>query len=179
MRRSILIFSLLAAACAMPASVSQTTMALTAADASTSLLVGETVSAVWTTPTGTPEGEDPVVTLTLQHADGRRMSFQEANHAQTDLMAQAPGGPLAQIMGLFGEEQPTLYSAVQGEGAGAPFLCSPEGPAAVGMYQAADGTVQVVGLKQAIQFDQRPDGSFEAAPYSPDHVCARLRFHRS
>ncbi|MEQ1491047.1 MAG: hypothetical protein ABL932_10910, partial [Terricaulis sp.] len=99
-----------------------------------------------------------------------------------DVMAQAAGGPLAQIMGLqAGDEVTTLYYAASGERsstAGAPFMCGPQGPAAIGKYEGADGVVQIVGLREAIQFETRPDGQMEAIPYSPDHVCARLRFRR-
>lgn len=106
------------------------------------------------------------------------MSFQEANHTPNDLMAQAAGGPLAQIMGLQqGDEVTTLYYA--GGAPGAPFFCGPQGPAAIGKYEGADGVIQIVGLREAIQFETRPDGQTEAVPYSPDHVCARLRFRPS
>jgi hypothetical protein len=33
-------------------------------------------------------------------------------------------------------------------------------------------------LRQAIQVETRPDGQLEALPYSPDQVCARLRFRQ-
>lgn len=146
---------------------------LTAADASTSLLVGEQLTRELAT-TPAPEGMDPVVNLTLRHADGRTLSFQQANHTNHDLMAQAPGGPLAQIMGLFGEEAPTLYHALPDQAA--PFICGPDGPAALGVLEGEAGAVQIVGLKQTIQFETRPDGREEALPFSPDQVCARLRF---
>lgn len=176
MRRSILIFGLLMAACASPP-VPVATSTLTSADATTSLMVGERVTQELSA-TRAPEGQDPVVQLALRHADGRKLSFQQANHTPNDLMAQRPGGALAQIMGLFGEEAPVLYHAVAEQNSGAPFICGPEGPAAIGLYETADGTTQLVGLKQAIQFETRPDGQMEALPYSPDQVCARLRFQR-
>lgn len=151
-----------------------TSSMLIAADASTSLLVGhELARDIATTPAR--EGMDPVVNLTLRHADGRTLSFQQANHTNHDLMAQAPGGPLAQIMGLFGEEAPTLYHALPDQAA--PFICGPEGPRALGVLEGEAGVVQIVGLKQAIQFETRPDGQEEALPFSPDQVCARLRFN--
>jgi hypothetical protein len=123
------------------------------------------------------EGMDPVVNLTLRHADGRTLRFQEGNHTEHDLMAQRPGGPLAQIMGLAGEAT-TLYHATSGEGAEGAFFCGPQGPAAIGVHESVDGAVQIVGLRQEIQFETRPDGQTEALPYSPDQVCARLRFRR-
>jgi hypothetical protein len=121
---------------------------------------------------------DPIINLTLRHADGRSLEFQQGNHTNQDLVAQSPGGPLAQIMGLSGDEVPVLYHATQTQGAGAPFFCGPEGPAAIGVHRSADGATLIVGLRQEIQFETRPDGEMEAVPYSPDQVCARLRFRR-
>lgn len=173
MRIAVLAFGLALAACASPAQVSTST--LIAADAATSLLVGERVTQEIVSRAPTQEGMDALETLTLRHADGRTLVFQHANHTPHDVMAQAAGGPLAQIMGLFGEETPTLYHRVDG-GEGAPFLCGPDGPHSIGAYQTPEGAVRMVGLKQAIQFETRPDGQTEALPYSPDQVCARLQF---
>jgi hypothetical protein len=164
----------LACACAAPGAGTHTS--LIAADAATALIAGERLEMVRTVAGGGQAGGDPLVQLQLRHADGREMAFEEANHAPNDLRAQSPGGPLAQIMGLFGEEAPTLYAA--NGSTGAPFLCGPDGPVAIGMHQAPDGVVMVAGLKQAIEFEARPDGTEEALPYSPDMVCARLRFRR-
>jgi len=176
MRRSLLIFGLLLSACASPAPV--TTTALVAADAATSLAVGERISQETSSQAAQP-GVDPANTLTLRHADGRTLSFQEANHTPNDIFVQSAGGALAQIMGLPGEETTTLYYAASGEGAStSAFFCGPQGPAAIGTYEAPDGTLQVVGLRQAIQVETRPDGQAEAVPYSPDQVCARLKFRR-
>lgn len=178
MRHSILVLAFLAAACASPPGA-QTTATLTAADASTSLAVGERVTETLTSRAAS-EGMDPLVTLTLRHADGRTLTFQEGNHTNDDLAAQAAGGPLAQIMGLQGQEATTLYHAVSGERGSAEgaFFCGPQGPAAIGRYDAPDGTTRYVGLRDPIQFEQRPDGQTEAVPYSPDAVCARLTFRR-
>lgn len=165
----------LLAVVALSACAAGSTIALTAADAATAIIAGERIAM---TRAATATGEDPVVILTLTHADGRSMRFTEANHAPHDLMAQAPGGPLAQIMGFFGDEAPVLYTARAQENSGAPFLCAPQGPVNLGVHQAPDGGVQVVGLKEAFQFETREDGRAEALPYSPDHVCARLRFRR-
>lgn len=174
--RTWLIAGLLAlSACASPPAVSTATLA--AADAATTLAAGERLT-LETAAHASAAGDDPLILLTLRHADGRTLAFEQANHAPNDLMAQAPGGPLSQVMGLLGEEAPTLYNARSGEHGGAPFLCAPEGPVALGYYEAADGSVQIVGLKQPIQFETRPDGQSEAVPYAPDHVCARLRFRR-
>lgn len=177
MRRSILTFALLAAACASPAPVTSTP--LVSADAATSLAVGERISQETSLQAAGQEGMDPANTLTLRHADGRALTFQEANHTPHDVFVQGAGGALAQIMGLAGEETTTLYYAASGEGESASaFFCGPQGPAAIGTYQAPDGTLQVVGLRQAIQVETRPDGATEAVPYSPDQVCARLKFRR-
>jgi len=119
-----------------------------------------------------------VVSLALRHADGRRLSFQQANHTNNDLFVQQPGGALALIMGLPGEESPQLYHAVSGEGNDSAFFCGPQGPAAIGRYQAPDGSILIVGLRQTIQVETRPDGQPEAIPFSPDQVCARLRFRQ-
>jgi hypothetical protein len=178
MRALIFASGLLLAACAAPGGGPATTTTLVAADAATSLAVGERITQeVRSQASG--EGMDPLVNLTLRHADGRRLSFQEANHTPNDITAQGAGGPLAQIMGLPGEATTTLYRAASGEGQdeGA-FFCGPQGPAAIGTHEAADGTLLVVGLRQEIQFETRPDGVTEALPYSPDQVCARLKFRR-
>lgn len=178
MRNLIFASALILAACTTPASV--TTDTLTAADAATSLAVGERVTRVTSTQGPSSAGADPVVTLTLRHADGRSLAFQQGNHTSNDLAASAPGGPLAQIMGIPGEEATTLYHAVSGErGANeGAFFCGPQGPAAIGTYTAPDGQFWIVGLRQEIQFETRPDGVVEAVPYSPDQVCARLRFRQ-
>jgi hypothetical protein len=175
--RNIIAASALAlAACASPAPVATNTLA--AADAATSLAVGDRISELTSTQPAA-EGMDPVVNLTLRHADGRTLAFQQGNHTPHDLMAQRPGGPLAQIMGLTGEEATALYHATSGEGGTEnAFFCGPQGPAAIGVHEGADGTVQIVGLRQELQFETRPDGETEAVPYSPDQVCARLRFRR-
>jgi hypothetical protein len=175
MRRSILILGLVLAACVSPAAVSTST--LVAADAATSLAVGERITQE-TSSQAAGDGMDPVVTLTLRHPDGRHLSFQEANHAPNDLFVQGAGGALAQIMGVGEETTTTLYHSASGEGSEGAFFCGPQGPAAVGTYQAPDGTLHVVGLRQAIQVETRPDGQLEAVPYSPDQVCARLKFTR-
>jgi hypothetical protein len=176
MRLSHLVIVLALSACVSPPAAITTT-SLISADASTSLIAGERLTAAYATHAAA-QGGDPLVVLTLRHGDGRSLAFEQANHAPNDLLAQAPGGPLAQIMGLFGEEAPVLYRARRDETRGAPFLCGPDGPANVGVYEASDGSVQLVGLRQDIQFETRPDGQTEAVPYSPDQVCARLRFRR-
>lgn len=150
---------------------------LIASDAATSL-IAERISVVETTHPAR-SGMDPLIELALTHSDGRTLNFQQANHTPNDLFVQSAGGALAQIMGLPGEAAPLLYRATPARNRGAPFLCGPEGPALIGYYIAADGAVQIVGLRQEIQVETRPDGATEAVPYSPDQVCARLRFRRS
>ncbi len=165
-------------ACSVPGGAPVTTASLVAADAATSLAVGDRITEESSTQSPSVEGADPVVSLALRHADGRRLAFQQANHTNNDLFVQQPGGALAQIMGLAGEESPQLYHAVSGEGNEGAFFCGPAGPAAIGRYQAADGTIMIVGLRQTIQVETRPDGQPEAVPFSPDQVCARLRFRQ-
>lgn len=164
----------LLSACAIPPILGPrgetTTSALAAADAATSLLVGERLEVERFVSNEGAEGQDPLVRLTLRHGDGRAMVFEARNHAPHDLIAQAPGGALAQIMGLMGEEAPTLYTLRGGQ----PFICGAAGPLNIGLYQASDGSVQLVGLRQEIAIETRPDGVEEALPYSPDQVCARL-----
>lgn len=173
MRLSHFVLALTLAGCILsPPPTTRTT--LVSADASTSLLAGERLRADYVTHQR--HGHDALIILTLRHSDGRSLAFNEANHAPNDLAAQAPGGPLSQIMGLLGQEAPRLYRARRDEHRGAPFLCGPDGPAGIGVYESGDGSVQLVGLKQEIQFETRPDGQTEAVPYSPDQVCARLRF---
>jgi hypothetical protein len=173
--------ALMLSACAVLQPGGLTTGAtLTAADAATSLAVGQELAmSLMTRAAPADTGQDPLVRMSLRHADGRVMGFEELNHAPMHVMAQAPGGPLAQTMGLFGEERPTLYGVREGDNSDAPFICGPDGPIALGYYEAADGTVQIVGLKQQFAFETRPDGVQEAVPYSPDQVCARLRFTKS
>jgi hypothetical protein len=147
------------------------TATLTAADAATSLAVGERIT--WTRrATGGGGGSDPLIILTLTHADGRAMQFEEANHTPHDVVVQGADGPLAQAMGLFGSDAPTLYRPRDDA---APFICAPDGPAAIGIHRATDGGVSIVGLKENPQVETRADGSYEALPLSPDMVCARLR----
>jgi hypothetical protein len=177
MRKLIFASALALAACASPVPV--TSSALVSADAATSLAVGERVTQETSTQAPGGEGQDAAVNLTLRHADGRRLAFQEANHSPNDLFVQQSGGALAQIMGI-GEDRPTLYHATSGESGASEgaFFCGPSGPAAIGAYEAPDGTLHVVGLRQNIQVEVRPDGQNEAVPFSPDQVCARLKFRR-
>jgi hypothetical protein len=176
MRRSILALGFALAACAAPAT-SVTNSTLTAADASTSLAVGERLTEL-VSARGVGEGMDPLVTLTLRHADGRALTFQEANHTNNDLAAQAAGGPLAQIMGLQGQETTTLYYATEGErSSSGAFFCGPQGPAAIGRYDAPRHHA-LCRPARTDPLEQRPDGQPEAVPYSPDAVCARLHFRR-
>lgn len=182
MKKLILIAGLALAACAVPGAAPQTSSTLVSADAATSLAVGERITVLTSSRPG-GEGMDPAVNVTLRHADGRSLSFQEANHAPYDLFVQRAGGALAQVIGLqAGDEVTTLYHAADGERsqqAGAPFFCGPQGPAAIGKYEAPDGTIRIVGLREPFQVEPRPgDGELEAVPYSPDAVCARLTFRR-
>lgn len=166
------------AACATTTATT-TTAALASADAATALAVGQQLTmSVTTYAAPADSGQDPLVIMTLRHEDGRTMAFEELNHAPTHVMAQAPGGPLSQTMGLFGDERPALYGARASEHSGEPFICGPEGPLNLGLYEAPDGTLQIVGLKQQFAFETRPDGMQSALPYSPDQVCARLRLRR-
>lgn len=180
MRKFILAAGLALAACASPPAP-VTTTPLVAADAATSLAVGERLTELSSSQAAS-EGMDPLNTLTLRHADGRSITFQEANHTPHDLFVQRAGGALAQVMGLqAGDEVTTLYYAADGERsqpAAAPFFCGPQGPAAIGTYEGADGVVHIVGLREPFQIETMNDGQLEAVPYSPDAVCARLRFRR-
>lgn len=177
MRRSVLALCLLMAACAGPGGGPATVTALSAADAATALIAGDRIELSQRASPG-GDGQEPLVVMTLRHSDGRSLSFEQGNQVQTDLIAQAPGGPLAQIMGYFGDETPTLYRARAQESRGAPFLCGPEGPVGIGLHEGADGVTQIVGLKQEVQFEELSGGGYEALPYSPDMVCARLKFRR-
>lgn len=149
------------------------TSSLIAADAATALIVGERLTMA--RHGAGDASSDPLVILTLTHADGRMMTFEQANHAPLDLAAQTAGGPLAQAMGLFGGEAPTLYRP---RDAASPFICAPDGPVALGVHRAANGDVAIVGLRQNFEFEQSGEG-FEALPFSPDMVCARLRLRKS
>jgi hypothetical protein len=154
------------------------TSTLTPADPATNLIAGGPLTMQLASPSQPPTaGEDPIVVLTLSRADGRSLSFEAAEHTPADLAAQAPGGPLAEAMGLYGEEAPKLYRARPAPtGGGAPFLCPPEGPTGLGMYAAADGSMMLAGLRASFQFEPRADGGLDPAPVSPNIVCARMRF---
>lgn len=160
------------AACAAPQGTSER---LTPADSATQLATGGPLTLTRVGQAPSQDGMDALVTLTVTSADGRAMVFQEANHTPNDSRAQAAGGPLANVMGFFGDEQPTLYQHVDG-GTGAPFICGPEGPAYLGVYRAASGEVTIVGLKSPFEFEETGSGAATALPYSPDHVCARMKF---
>lgn len=174
----ILAAALALAACAVGPAAQVATSTLVAADAATSLTL-ERLTLSRSVQTAREDGMDPLVTLALGHADGRTLSFIEANHAETHLRAQAADGPLAQVMGLNAGETPTLYTANAQANRGAPFLCGPEGPHAIGMFESADGLVRIVGLKQEFEFETLQDGTISALPYSPDQVCARLSLRRN
>ncbi len=182
MRFATAALAVMLASCAIPTfggpSPATTTTTLAAADAASALALGDQLTLALTTHEARVDsGEDALVILQLRHGDGRTMSFAEANHAPAHIMAQAPGGPLAQVMGLFGEERPTLYTARPDDHRGEPFICGRDGgPLALGVYRAEDGGVRIVGLKQEFAFEAQPDGSSMALPYSPDQVCARLSF---
>lgn len=177
MRIAILALAVALAACANGPQGVTTAGALSAADAATALSVGQNLTLERTTYAA-QQGADPLVRLAIRHEDGRIMRFNELNHTPYNVMAQAPGGPLAQIMGLFGEERPVLYGFAADARGGAPFICAPEGPLNIGVYEGADGAVQIVGLRQHFTFETLQDGSPAALPFSPDQVCARLSFRR-
>lgn len=172
MRLAVLVSVLALAACATTSSATRT---LTPADSATRLIAGDSVT-LSQTSRGGGNGQDAAVTLTMRLGDGRTLTFQEANHTPFDVRAQAAGGPLAQVMGVFDETaRPTLYAA---ENATAAPFCAPGGPAYLGIYDSAEGTL-IVGLKEGFQFEERADGTAEALPVSPDIVCSRMRFTRA
>jgi len=155
----------------------ETSAILRPADAATNLIAGGNVSVVTSTAPPSVQGADPLVRLRLLRADGRALAFTAANHAPNDLMAQAAGGPLAQAMGFFGDEAPSLFHADPGQSN--PFLCSPSGPAALGVYEDANGGVSIAALTAGFEFETLADGSTAALPYSPNQVCARLKFTKA
>lgn len=173
MRLAVLVSVLALAACATTSSATRT---LTPADSATRLIAGESVTLTRTARSNGGDGQDAATALTMRLADGRTLAFMEANHTPNDVRAQAAGGPLAQVMGLFDETaRPTLYAA---ENAAAAPFCAPGGPAYLGIYDSAEGTL-IVGLKEGFQFEERADGTAEALPVSPDLVCSRMRFTRA
>lgn len=175
MRIAAIILCAALTAC-VAATPSGTTTTLTAANAATSLLAGQRLNMTVSTQPAR-EGMDPVVTLTLTQADGSSLRFQQANHTPHDVMSQASGGPLAQVMGFFGDEAPTLYRRIEG-GSGAPFLCAPDGPVALGVHEGDSGEISMVALKQTFTYETLSDGTESALPMSPDQVCARLSFQQ-
>lgn len=165
--------------CTMTPAANVQRMTLTPADAATGLMTGGALTMSVSTPAAQPANDDPLIQMTLTAADGRALAFNEANHAPYDVMAQSPGGPLAQVMGLFGDEAPKLYAADAPRNHGAAFLCAPDGPAYVGVYAAPDGTQMIIALKSGFEFEENAGGPPSPLPYSPDHVCARMKFRRS
>ncbi len=146
---------------------------LTQSDAATSMISGGAISMRTVTTPGS-NGDDPLVVLTLSRADGKAMNFEQANHAPHDVAVQSAGGALAQAMGLMaGNEQPVLYHLRQG---GTPFFCGADGPANLGIYTDPAGGVTIIGLKSEFQVEDKAGGGFDVAPYSPDHICARMHF---
>lgn len=172
----IVLAALLAAAltaCATSGPRSSATLA--PADNATQLITGGNV-VMSTEQRGGGGQSDPLILLTLRFADGRAFVFAEANHAPYDVMAQAPGGPLAQAMRLFDENaRPTLYHP---RDVGGIPLCHPNGPALLGVYTAPDGSVSIAGLREGFGFEER-DGGTHALPVSPEIVCSRLQFRRA
>jgi hypothetical protein len=156
---------------------SRTSSTLSPADAATSLLAGGPLVMTQTNPKeDASEGQDPLIRMTLARRDGRHLSFMQANHAPYDVMAQAPGGPLAQAMGFFGEEAPVLYARDRRATGDVAFICAPEGPSYLGYYRGEDGAITVVGLKSSFGVEPMDDGGYAPLPYSPDQVCARMKF---
>ena len=180
MRQMLFLAVLALAGCAVTPTSTTTSTTLNPADAATSLMVGGPVTLTTTTPTAAAQnGEDPAIVITLARADGRTMSFEQANHAPYDLAVQTPGGPLAQTMGLMqGQEQPVYYHARAGAD-GAAFICGAAGPQNLGIYTAPDGAVTVYGLSSGFQVESGANGAMDVAPFSPDHICARLHFTKS
>lgn len=168
----ILLFAAVIAlgACAAPGSTER----LRPADSATELIVGGPLTMRVAVEGEAAESEDALVRMTLTAANGQVMNFTEANHSPYDVMAQAAGGPLANVMGFFGEEAPTLYAS---EG-GSPFICQPDGPAMLGVHRSETGQIKIVGLRSGFEFEPRASGGYDPVPYSPDHVCARLIFRR-
>lgn len=166
---------ILAVAMALAACAASTSERLTPADSATELIAGGPLTMRVATQGRAGDGQDALVRMTLTTADSRAMHFTEANHTPYDVMAQAPGGPLAQVMGFFGQEQPTLYRADSG---GAPFICGPGGPQMLGLHRAESGEIKIVGLQTGFEFEPRDGGAYDPIPYSPDQVCARLSFRR-
>ena len=172
MRFAIVLLAAALAACATP--TARTALTLAPADAASSLALSGPIVLERASRDGR-DGQDPLVRMTLRASDGRTLAFTEANHTPNDVRVQAAGGPLAQVMGFYGQETPTLYRA-DGPHTN-PFLCGPEGPVAVGVFETATG-VTLVGLKSNFEFEALRNGTEQALPYSPDQVCARLKLRR-
>ena len=171
--RWIIAFAALALAACTTNGGARAVINLTPSDAATSMISGGLI-VMRTVTTPASNGDDPLIVLTLSRADGKAMTFEEANHAPHDVAVQSPGGALAQAMGLMGgTEQPVLY---HGQAGGTPFFCSADGPVNLGVYTDPAGAVTIVGLKSNFQVEDAAGGGFDIAPYSPDHICARMHF---
>jgi hypothetical protein len=173
--RAILLCAALAA-CSTMMGGERSSMQLSPADAATSLSLSGPIT-LEQVSRASRNGDDPLVRMSLKSSDGRTLTFTEANHTPHDVTVQAAGGPLAQVMGFFGQETPTLYRADANQSN--PFLCGPTGPVALGFYEAPGGAVTIVGLKSDFQFETLRNGTEQALPFSPDQVCARLKLRRS
>jgi hypothetical protein len=181
MRFVMVVLAAALSACTLfPAPTERTALTLAPADAATSLALSGPII-LERSSRAARDGQDPLVRMTLKSSDGRTLSFTEANHTPHDVMTQAAGGALAQVMGFYGQETPTLYRAdgASNNASPSPFLCGPTGPVTLGFYEAPGGTVTIVGLKSDFEFESLRNGTEQALPFSPDQVCARLKLRRS
>src|SRR5262249_19601831 len=151
------------ASCALGPQMDRTALTLQPVDAASQLALSGPLTLERATQRNAPDGQDPLVQITLRASDGRTLSFEEANHSPQDVTTQSAGGALAQVMGFFGEETPTLYRATGT--ATNPFLCGPEGPRALGFHEGANGAVTLVGLKTEFEFETLTNGTTQALPY--------------
>src|SRR5262245_54603087 len=109
MRFAALLLAAALSACVTP--MDRTALTLAPADAASSLALTGPIVLERASARNAPDGQDPLVRMTLRASDGRTLSFTEANHTPHDVTVQAAGGPLAQVMGFYGQETPTLYRA--------------------------------------------------------------------
>ncbi len=162
-------------ACATAPQTTRDSLRLTATDAATLLTAGPIVTRT-RIATAAARGADPFVLLELAFEDGRVLVFEEANHTPHDLMAQAAGGPLAELMRLEPDATPALYRAREVSAAGA--LCAPQGVHAIGMHDGADGITRIVALNAPFEAGTDASGADVIYPAAPSIVCARLNFRR-
>ena len=131
---------------------------LVSADASTSLMAGERLRAEYVTHARSAAAIRSSSSRCATAMDAA-LAFDQANHTPNDLAAQAPGGPLAQIMGSVRRGSADALPRAPTANIAARRSCAaPRALPASASTSAATAACRSSALKQEIQFETRPDG---------------------